>query len=751
MGERALTSRLWAWAGRLDAGTWGVDLDVLRAHVRPLIASPLITWSRALNAAAIAGLVRRVAAPVELDRGAALLAAPLAMGLGAALYLGLDAEPLAWPAPLLAAAATIGGFIAWRSGRAWPARLAALLAFLAAGFALADLRVAAREAPRVEERRAPYDVEGWVESIDASTPERRRYTIRVARLDGASIDIPKRVRVGARAGVAGLGDAVRLRAVLAPPEGPPTPGAYDFSRSAYFEQLGGVGYVVGGVAAAPDLEIAGSVAWGRRITALRGALTERLRAAGGPEAGGVLAALVTGDRSEIDPGTTDALYVSGLGHILSISGMHLALVGGGAFFLFGWVLASIEPLARRMNVRKLAALCALAVSFGYLMISGGEAPAVRSFVMAGIAFAGILADRRALTQRGVAIAALLILAVAPENAAAPGFQMSFAAVVALVAANDAARSRELGEGWRIEPKEPGIVGAVKRFLIGLTLTSLVAGAATAPFAAYHFNRVAVMSFFANLIAMPVFSLIVMPAAAIAGVLAPFGLEDLPAWIGARGIDVVVAIGEWSATLPAAQTSAAAAPPIALALAAIGLAAWAVIAKGRWRLAAPFVLGAAALWHTAPQGQIWLGEEGGWLVQAPSPNGVVWVGEIGRGEDYGAELYARRAGGPDGIAVVAPAESEAFACDAGGCVGTVEGRVVAIADRWSSVVEDCARGADLVLTPGFAPPRVAARCEGVTLIPRRGRADRGAVVQFTADAMQLMTPEGAARPWRPQTG
>jgi competence protein ComEC len=416
-----------AWRARASAGAaeLGVAIDALRVGARDELRG-LIARLRRLDRNHTIAAARTLFAPVEFDRGAALLALPLAMGLGAASYLGLDLEPPAWPAAVAAALAA-GAYLYARRAELnpWAWRAAALVACFATGFALTDLRVETRAAARVVERSAPYEVEGWVESIDASTPARRRYTIRVARLDGSSLDAPRRVRVGAGAGAADLGDPIRVRAVLSPPQGPPLPGAYDFSRSAYFEQLGGVGYAVGAVSLAPDLEISREVAFGRRITSLRGALSERLQRAGGEGSGGVLAALVTGDRSEIAPETTDALYISGLGHILSISGMHLALIGGGAFFLLSWCLAAIEPLARRINVRKLAALGALAVSLLYLVISGGEAPTQRSFVMAAIAFVAILADRRALTQRGVAIAAILILVYAPESATAPGFQMSF--------------------------------------------------------------------------------------------------------------------------------------------------------------------------------------------------------------------------------------------------------------------------------------------------------------------------------------
>lgn len=745
MGVGAGIARLGA-----SPATRRVLTDSLRARLR-VWTKWLIGLDRAAALTLVHQAIARVAAPVEIDRGAALLAAPLALGLGAAAYFGLETEPAAWPASLAAAFAGVlyvaGRRLGWD---VWPLRAVALAGLIAAGFALADLRVDLRASPVVVERSAPYDVEGWVEIIDASSESRRRYTLRVVRLDGASVDIPRRVRVSAAAGAARLGDKMRVRAVLGPPQGPPVPQGYDFSRAAYFEQLGGVGYAMGAMKPAPDLVVEGRRALGLRLTAFRGALTERLREAGGGGAGGIMAALVTGDRSEIEPDTTDALYISGLGHALSISGMHLALVGGGAFFLLAWSFAAIEPLARRVNVRKLAAAGALGVSFAYLMISGAEAPAVRSFVMAGIAFAAILVDRRALTQRGVAVAALAILAVAPENASHPGFQMSFAAVVALVASNDLLRERRRARGGVVggepEPKEIGVVGVVKRFLFGLTVSSMVAGMATAPFAAFHFNRVGIVGFFANLVAMPIFSGVVMPLAAVTGLLTPFGLEEIPGWICARAVDLVVFIGVAAAEQPGALSTTPSAPAAALGIACIALVAGSIVRRGRWRIALPLALLATGAWRAAPEGDLWIGEDGGWVVRAETAEGVVWLGETGRSEEYGAEMFARRAGF-EGAPLLSPRESDVFACDATGCVGRLGERTIAIADRWSAVVEDCRRGADLVLTPGRAPPRVEARCAGVTLIPRRGRPDRGGVIDLGAERIELLVA-GAGRPWRP---
>jgi competence protein ComEC len=325
--------------------------------------------------------------------------------------------------------------------------------------------------------------------------------------------------------------------------------------------------------------------------------------------------------------------------------------------------------------------------------------------------------------------------------------MSFAAVVALVAANDMLRARRRENAWEQEAKEIGVVGAVKRFLFGLTFTSLVAGCATAPFAAFHFNRIALTSMVANLIAMPIFSTVAMPASAIAALLAPFGLEDIPAWVAARAIDAVVYIGVAAAEQPGALTTTASAPAAALAIACVTLVAGAVIRRGRWRVALPLALVAFGAWRAEPQGDLWVGEAGGWVVRAETPEGVVWVGDTGRGEGYGAEMFARRAGF-EGAPLLSPAESGLFACDARGCVGRVAGRTISVADQWSAVVEDCARGADLVLTPGRAPARVAARCEDATLIPRRGRGDRGGIVDLGAEDVRLSTASGESRPWRP---
>jgi len=747
-----------ARCSRVGARLWGVYGAPIHAHIRTYaqryvgkyVADRTGAWSGDWSGR----LSRALRAPVVFDPGASLLLAPLALGLGAAAYISLEVEPVAWLAPLLAFVVGAGALVLRRRG-ARPAAWAsvALAGLVALGFALTDRRTDAVAAPRVADSRAAAEISGWVDRVDASSTGRIRYSIRVASFDRSRAGeptgepLPVRVRVSGAARAARPGDRVRVRAVLQPPRAPSMPGAYDFARSAYFQQLGGVGYVVGPMEPAPEVEIRGFARAEAWLATVRGVLAERLAAAGGGDAGGVLAALVTGDRSRVTPQIAETLRVAGLGHILAISGLHLALVGGGAFFIFAWSFAAIEPLARRLNPRKLAAVGALTVSLSYLIISGGATSTQRAFVMAAVAFGAILADRRALTQRGVALAALIILLTRPESALTPGFQMSFAAAVALIAANDAQRRAKRARGPT--PREPGALGSLKRFAGGLTITSLIAGTATAPFAAFHFNRIAVLGYGANFVAMPIFTLAVMPFAALAGVLAPFGLEAAPAWMSARAMELVIAIAARTEATPGALAPAASAPGAALALTAVAFVMAAVVMRGRWRAALPLALLASVAWKSAPSPGLWLGDNGGWVARVDTDEGLAWAGELGRGERYGAEQFMRRGGALAADASVLRdrgAWPDGFACDVTGCSGVIDGVRIAVVERWAGLADDCQR-ADVVLTPAWPPARVRARCAGVLLIPRRGRRDGGAVLHFADGVARLHAAGGSTRPWR----
>ncbi len=256
--------------------------------------------------------------------------------------------------------------------------------------------------------------------------------------------------------------------------------------------------------------------------------------------------MITGKRDTISPPVNEAMYVSSLAHVLSISGYHMAVVAGIVFFIFRASLALIPSIASRYSIKKWAALPALAAAAFYLVLSGAEVATQRSFIMVAVVLIGVMCDRPALTLRTLTIAALIVLALAPEAVVHPGFQMSFAATLALVAAY------AHGLPWGADADSSlsarmALWGG--RQIVGLILASLVAGLATTLYAAFHFHRLAPYGVLANLLAMPVVSLGVMPAGILGGVLMPFGF-DAPFWrLMGLGIDWMIFIAEWVASLP----------------------------------------------------------------------------------------------------------------------------------------------------------------------------------------------------------
>lgn len=456
---------------------------------------------------------------------------------GAAGWLLTAIDPSIWwgPAVLFVALVAAIGLAVWPSERAEDvlkgARLAltgafALVAAAGLGWTAAHLRgVSVAQAAYVGSDE-PVRIEGWVVANDASD-NGPRLRLLVNTIEGVA-EPPRYVRVSvSEAGLLTAGRGARCRAVLGPPSGPMAPGGYDFARRAYFERLGATGFAFGRcrpIALDPPSD------WLDRqrlhLAALRADLAAAIVAAAPGRGGAIAAALVTGDRSSIDADTNAVLRDSGLGHLLSVSGIHMGVVGGLVFAVVMWVLSLIPPIALRFPVKKIAAVSALAVLAVYLIISGSSVPALRSFVMACVAFGAILLDRPAISMRGLALAAFIVVLIFPESVIEPGFQMSFAATMALVA---------LFEMLKRAPHEPalptpgpliGAMQATTRGIGGVLLISLVAGLATDPFAIYHFQRFSIYALPANLITAPIMSFLVAPAAGAAAVWPRLGGQSL---------------------------------------------------------------------------------------------------------------------------------------------------------------------------------------------------------------------------------
>ena len=585
--------------------------------------------------AALVGLL-----DAERERWALWL--PVGLGIGVIGYFGLTAEPPWWlGAAALTAIVGAAGLVAL----ALPSRRglvgALVLGSLAAGFAVAQARTAWVAAPVLERKIGPVGLRGRVAGIER-LPKGLRLVLEAARIDGLDPErTPARVRVrlsASQGAAVEIGAWVELRAVLRPPPPPAAPGAFDFQRHAYFLRLGGVGFAVAAArrVAPPGEPRAGAFgSWRLALAGLRIDTADRIRAALDGPAGTVAAALMTGDRRAIPKHVLADMRDSGLAHLLAISGLHIGLVAGILFFGLRAGLALVPKLALRYPIKKWAA-AALVGAFGYVLISGATVPTQRAFLMVCVVLLAVMVDRTAISMRLVAWAALIVLAMAPDSLLGPSFQMSFAAVIALVAAYEVLRGRF--SAWRAEA---GMLRRAGLYFAGVGITTIVAMAATAPSAVYHFNRFAEYGLAANLTAVPLTALWIMPWAMAAFCLMPVGLETLALTPMGWGIEAVIAIARTVAGWPGAVRLVPAMPAAGLALVAIG-GLWLCLWQGRWRLlgAAAVALGLSGLALTRPPDTLVAAD--GKLMAVRVPDGGLAFSP-GRGSRFTREMWLRRAG------------------------------------------------------------------------------------------------------------
>lgn len=452
-------------------------------------------------------------------------------------------------------------------------------------------------------------VEGRIVVIDRSQSDVMRLTLDRVVLERLSPSrTPLRVRVSLH-GKQGFfvpepGQTIILTGQLSAPEGPVEPGGFDFQRMAWFDRLGAVGY-----SRSPALLLAPPLPGVQSVNRLRSRIKSAVEARVAGDPGAFAAALLTGDRSGIGLGVLDDLRRSNLAHLLAISGLHMGLLVGFVFAALRYGLALVPPLALRLPVRKIAAGVALVAGGFYLAVSGGNVATERAFVMVAVMLVAVLFDRRALSLRSVAIAAALLLLVQPETLLEPGFQMSFSATVALVAGFGALRGRFRHGAM------PGWLTPV----FTLVFSSALAGFATAPFAAAHFNRIADYGLLANLLAVPLMGTLVMPAAVLASLLAPFGLEAPALWLMAQGTGWILFVAHWVAGLDGAVIGVPGPGPWVLQLLSLG-GLWLILWRGRVRLAGLLALVLAfGLWFNVARPPLLISGDGA-LVGVMGPSG-----------------------------------------------------------------------------------------------------------------------------------
>ncbi|MEO1786808.1 MAG: ComEC/Rec2 family competence protein [Pseudomonadota bacterium] len=564
---------------------------------------------------AIGGGANRSRAVLEWSSASPVLLA-LGFAAGAYVYFALPMEP-SWALVLGAVAVFTATLpIVRRLPAIWPMTLAGVAVAMSVGTLHAKGVALRTDTVTVSGEVGPMQLEGWLRQVEGGR-NGPRLRIQVHAIQGMDASqIPSRVRVTHPLSLnVAPGRFVRCRVVLRQPPAPSIAGDYDFRRQAYFEGLGAVGYVQGrcrgGALGAPNGLVAQATLW---IDGQRRRLAEYVNRAAGERAGGFAAALVSGDRSFMDQSDQEALRASGLAHLLAISGLHLGIVCGLVYLIVRRSLAVIEPLAVRLPVQKPAAALALTAGLVYLILSGGSVSTQRAYVMAAIFFGAILFDRPGFSMRAFAVAMVAVVAIDPVSVVSPGFQMSFAATGALIATYEAwnrARRAKLS----VQRTHPFISASQS-----LVVTSVVASFATAPFALYHFDRVAGAGLIANFLAMPIVSVVTAPSAALAMILAPFGLADWGLRLFGASLEAVLWVAHWAAAWPGQMLL----PDWPMPASALGLATaamgWAMVVGGPWRWLGLGVVstlaGVAWLWgkgpdaHWAPNGDVYLASSSG---------------------------------------------------------------------------------------------------------------------------------------------
>jgi len=678
-------------------------------------------------------------AAAEAGAGRLLPWVPVAFSVGIAFYFTADHEPVGWITAVAAIVLSVGAFLLRRQ-KIFP--IAVMIAAMACGFATATWRTATLAHGVLTRTIYSVQLSGFVETRDIR--ERTdRFVLRVTQMNAPRWSRKlERVRLSVRKGAApDVGSYVELKARLQPPLAPLRPGSYNFARDMFFQGIGASGFVTGAI---KIVEPPISGGWLLRYDAvmqdLRDAIDARIRTTLDGDKRAIATALLTGRRDAITTPVNDAMFISGLGHVLSISGYHMAVVAGVVFFVVRALLALFPVLTAGFPIKKWAAAAALAAAAFYLLLSGAEVATQRSFFMTAVVLIAVIVDRRAVTFRTLAVAAMIVLVLAPEALVHPSFQMSFAATLGLVALVQIGMPRLFASPDHSTTAKVAMWGG--RELITLVLASLIAGLATTPYAAFHFHRVTPYGVLANLAAMPVVSALVMPAGLLGLVAMPFGLDGVFWWLMGLGIDWMIAVTQWVANLPGAIGRMAAFGVGPLIAASIGLVLLGLL-RTPLRWSGAIVLLLATLWAlAAPQPDVLISGDGR-NVAVRGNDGRLHLMHSGKDAFLVKEWLAADADARD---AADPSLTNGISCDEAACILPLsDGAFVSLALRPEALVDDCDR-AVLIVTASQAPAGCAA-----TVIDRDHLRRQGAMALRRSGngfAIEAVWPNGFERPWSP---
>ncbi len=683
----------------------------------------------------------------EVDERRFFLWIPAAAMGGVALNMAADREPVLWLPALLTVVFAALAFLS----RARPVALGVWvgLAALMAGFLSMGLRTARVETPVLEHIRI-VKLQGFVEEVDIRPVGARLVLGVVDAGDMPKTLAPRRVRVTTRkAANVVAGDYVALQARLLPPSRAVLPGGYDFARDAYFAGVGAVGSTLGAISVLPPPREA---SWRKRFFAsidqARNRLASRVDAIIGGDEGAIAAAMVTGKRDFLSNDAKDLIREAGIFHIITISGVQMTLVAGIFFVVARRLLALSPALALRYPIKKWAAGVAMLGSLAYDVATGSRVGTERALIMTLIVLAAVVLDRRALTMRNLALSVLAIVALEPDAILGVSFQLSFAAVGALVAVMEA-RFAHVDQGidpflpTRIRPPRRGAL--LSHFVdkpLGLMLATLCATSATASFMAYHFHDLSPYVLIGNPLTLTIIEFFAVPGALLGTALYPLGLD---AWVWlyvGAGIKFILWVARFIAAAPGSTLHLHAFAPAALLF--LSLAVMSAILWRSWLFRAtalPFALLGILGALNGPRYDAIVAPSGDLAAVRDADGRLEVVGK--RFNAFAAEQWLTADG--DDRDPVSARDPDAR-CDRAGCVAALpEGQSLSVVIDRGGFEEDCARAA--VLVSALTAP---ADCEAAVFDERR-LALTGAVGLVWDGARFVVSADRPAledRPWSP---
>ncbi|NBX65677.1 MAG: ComEC family competence protein [Proteobacteria bacterium] len=536
-----------------------------------------------------------------------VLWAPVLFGAGVALYFCLPFEPAYWASAACLLLAT-GLFITLilRAPSAFYAGAALFL--VALGFLMAQGRSMTVHAPMLDRDTGITRVEGRVLDVSVTDDDvdggKRRVLLGDLKIEKLKAErTPRTVRLSSRHISADVkpGDRIAVLAKLMPPSGPVVIDGFDYRRQAYFEGIGAVGFTLGQFQRIEKRDASAAGVW---FSSLRQSISKRITTHMKHPESAVATALLAGERAAIPDDVNQSLLDSGLYHLLSISGLHVAIVCGVTFFVFRFFMALWPWFALHYPIKKYAALIALAVGIFYMLLAGAPVPTQRAMMTTGLVLLAVMLDRAALSMRTLAVAALALLALRPEALIGPSFQLSFAAVLSMIAFHEG-----IGRRWMAEHREMGVFAKTGAYLGGIFITTILVSFATFPVVLHHFGRVQLYGVLANAAAIPLTSFVVMPAGMAAMVLMPFGLDAPFLKVVEWGLTATLYVSEWVAGLPKA---ALAFPSLPLAPFLVSVSGFLLLMlwRGWFRWLGIGVMVAALIWGAfVPRALVLIDREG----------------------------------------------------------------------------------------------------------------------------------------------